>query len=246
MRSGGAGPGRLGMRFELYLESGPQHRKTWIYVPSLPGCSTVAATSDLAIEAARIAILDRLEFLRSHGETMPDPEPIEFVVAEHFIERKFLGFGQGSFPTDRLPMTPAETARQLRWADWSREELVAAARVQTPPLAEKPATGGRSVAAILAHVAGAEWSYVTSTLGTISGGGVILAAVENSPESPWAALAAERTALMTRLRAMTPAELALVVDRGEGKPPRSAARMLRRLLEHEWEHTRELRSRLSD
>jgi hypothetical protein len=43
---------------------------------------------------------------------------------------------------------------------------------------------------------------------------------------------------------MTPEELARVVDRGEGKPPRTARRMLRRLLEHEWEHVRELRARL--
>ena len=50
---------------------------------------------------------------------------------------------------------------------------------------------------------------------------------------------------MARLRAMTPDELSRVVERGEGKPPRSARRMMRRLLEHEWEHTLELRSRLS-
>jgi predicted RNase H-like HicB family nuclease/uncharacterized damage-inducible protein DinB len=232
------------MRFELYLESGPKHRKTWIYVPGLPGCSTVAPTSEAAVEAAREAVLERLEFLRSHGEIVPDPEDVEIVVAEHIIERKFLGFGQGSFPTDRQPMKPDEAAQQLRWAGWSREELVAAARAQTLALAQEPATGGRSAAAILSHVAGSEWSYVSSTLGTMPGGGAILAGVENSPESPWEALAAERVALMARLRAMTSAELALVVERGEGKPPRSARRMLRRLLEHEWEHVRELTSRL--
>jgi len=231
------------MRFELYLESGPQHRKTWVYIPGLPGCSTVAPTSEAAAEATQTAILERIDFLRSHGETVPDPEPIELVVAEHIIERKMLGFGQGSFPTDRQPMTPDEAARQLRWAEWSREELVAAARVLALPLADRPATGGRSAAAILSHVAGAEWSYVSSTLGTMPGGGAVISAIDDSPESPWDALAAERAALMTRLRAMTPAELTLVVERGEGKPPRSARRMLRRLLEHEWEHTRELRSR---
>ncbi|HEX7431647.1 MAG TPA: DinB family protein [Candidatus Limnocylindrales bacterium] len=233
------------MRFELYLESGPQYRKTWVYVPGLPGCSTVAPTFEAAAEAARTAILERIDFLRRHGETGPDPESIELVVTEHIIERKLLGFAQGSFPTDRQPMTPDEAARQLRWAEWSREELVAAARAQTLPLAEKPATGGRSAAAILSHVAGAEWSYVSSTLGATRGGGAVISAIDNSPESPLDALAAERVALMTRLRAMTPAELTIVVERGEGKPPRSARRMLRRLLEHEWEHTRELGSRLS-
>jgi hypothetical protein len=42
---------------------------------------------------------------------------------------------------------------------------------------------------------------------------------------------------------MTSEELVRVIDRGEGKPPRTARRMLRRLLEHEWEHVRELRAR---
>jgi hypothetical protein len=50
--------------------------------------------------------------------------------------------------------------------------------------------------------------------------------------------------LFERLRRITTEELARVVERGEGKPPRSARRMLRRLLEHEWEHVLELRSRL--
>ncbi len=233
------------MRFELYLESGPQRRKTWVYVPGMPGCSTVAATSGVAVEMARTAILERIDFLRRHGETLPDPEPIELVVADHIIERKVLGFGQLSFPSDRQPMTPAEATSHLRWAAWSREELVAAAQAQILPLAEKPATGGRSAGAILSHVAEAEWSYVSSTLGTVPGRSAIAAAIAQSAKAPWAALAAERAALMTRLRAMTPAELAIVVERGEGKPPRSARRMLRRLLEHEWEHTLELRSRLS-
>ena len=231
------------MRFDLYLESGPQHRKTWVYVPSLPGCSTVGPTTEQAVENARTAIRERVEFLRRHGEVVPDPDPIEMVVADHVIERKVLGFGQQSFPTDREPVTADDAARQLRWAEWSREELVAAARAQTLPLAEKPASGGRSAAAILSHVAEAEWAYATSTLGSIPGGGAIMATIERSAESPWDALAAERAALLTRLRAMTATELTRIVERGEGKPPRSARRMLRRLLEHEWEHVLELRSR---
>jgi hypothetical protein len=43
---------------------------------------------------------------------------------------------------------------------------------------------------------------------------------------------------------MTPEEMSRIVERGEGKPARTARRMLRRLLEHEWEHVQELRARL--
>jgi predicted RNase H-like HicB family nuclease len=109
------------MRFDLYFESGPQHRKTWIYVPSLPGCSTVSPTTDAAAEFAAAAIRDRLDFLRRHGEVVPEPEPFELVVAGHVIERKFLGFGQTAFPSDREPMPADEVGRDLRWALWSRE-----------------------------------------------------------------------------------------------------------------------------
>jgi predicted RNase H-like HicB family nuclease len=230
------------MRYEIYLESGPLHRKTWIYVPGLAGCSCVAPTSGEAVEAARAAIGERLEFLRRHGESIGDAEPIEAIVAEHIIERKVLGFGQQTFPADRTRLDAGEAARQLRWAEWSREELVAAARAQPLPLGEKPA-GGRSAAAILQHVAEAEWAYASSTLGTVPGGSAVMAAIAGAGESPWEALAAERRILMERLRAMTPDELSRVVERGEGKPPRSARRMLRRLLEHEWEHVQELRAR---
>ena len=231
------------MRFDIYLESGPQFRKTWVYVPGLAGCSTVAPTSAEAIEAARAAILERLDFLRGHGEVMPATEPLDLVVADHVIERKFLGFGQGTFPTDREPMTRDEATQQIRWAGWSREELVAAAQAQPRPLALKPASG-RSTAAILSHVAGSEWSYASATLGTLAGGSAMIAAVERDPEDPWAALESEREKLIVRLAAMTDEELARIDNRGEGKPVRSVRRMMRRLLEHEWEHVRELRARL--
>ncbi len=42
---------------------------------------------------------------------------------------------------------------------------------------------------------------------------------------------------------MTDEDLTRVVER-EGKPPRTARRMLRRTLEHEWEHLLELQARL--
>jgi predicted RNase H-like HicB family nuclease len=231
------------MRFDIYLESGPQHRKTWVYVPGLAGCSTVASTSAEAIEAARVAILERLDFLRRHGEVMPAAEPLDLVVADHAIERKYVGFAQGTYPTDREPLTRDEATRQMCWAEWSREELVAVAQAQPRPLVAKPASG-RSTAEILSHVAGSEWSYVSATLGTLAGGSAMIAAVERDPEDPWAALAAEREQLMARLAAITDEELARITDRGEDKPVRSAHRMMRRLLEHEWEHVLELRARL--
>ena len=231
------------MRFDIYLESGPQHRKTWVFVPSLPGCVAVGPTSEAAIEIARTAIGERLDFLSRHGETIAGAETIDVVVAEHVIERDFLGYAQQFFPPDAEPLTEDEARRQLRWAAWSREELVAAAAAQSEPLSVRPAAGGRAAAAIISHVAGAEWAYISSTLGTLRGGSAAIAAIERAGEQPWEALAAERRALIGRLDAMTPEELSRVVER-KGRPHWTARRMLRRMLEHESEHVEELRSRL--
>jgi len=204
----------------------------------------VGPTSEAAIEISRAAIAERLGFLRRHGDAVAGAETIEVVVAEHVIERELLGFAQQLFPPDAEPITADEVRRQLRWAAWSREEFVAAARAQPEPLTIRPAAGGRSAAAIVSHVAGAEWAYVSSTLGTLRGGSAAIAAIERAGEQPWEALAAERQALMARLEAMTQDELARTVER-HGKPRWTVRRMLRRLLEHESEHTQELRSRLS-
>jgi predicted RNase H-like HicB family nuclease len=231
------------MHFDLYLESGPQHRKTWIYVPGLPGCSGVAPTTDQALGAAAAAIRVRLDFLRAHGEPVADPDPLDLAVAEHVIERKFAGFGQQLFAPDLEPLAAEDAARLLRWAGWSREELITAARAQTIPLAVKPETGGRSGAVILGHVASSEWAYVSSTLGTLPGASAAMAAIEAAGEEPWAALAAERAVVAGRLAALSPQDLTRVVDKG-GRPHWTARRMFRRLLEHEWEHVLELRARL--
>jgi len=227
----------------VYLESGPQHKRTWVYVPGLAGCVAFGPTTEQALANVPAAIRERIAFLRRHGDHPPDPEPIEIDVARHVIERKVLGFGQQVFDSDLAPVSPEEAARQLRWAGWSREELIEAARSQAGPLAARPPGGGRSVAAILSHVAGAEWSYVSSTLGTVPGGSAAIAAIEAAGEAPWAPLAAEREVLMRRLKDMTADELSRAVERN-GRPPRTARRMLRRMLEHEWEHVLELRARL--
>jgi predicted RNase H-like HicB family nuclease len=231
------------MVYEVYLESGPQHRRTWAYVPSLPGCTWIGPTTEAAIETAPGAIGARLEFLRRHGETVA-AGPIEVVVADHVIERKVLGFGQQSFPSDREPLTPEDLASRLRWAAWSRQEFVAVLRAQKLPLFEKPESG-RSAGAIVLHVAEAEWAYVAAMLPGVPGRSDVIAVLERAGDEPWDALAAERRPLMERMAAMTPEEMSRVIEK-DGRLRWTARRMFRRLLEHEWEHVQELRARVGE
>jgi predicted RNase H-like HicB family nuclease/uncharacterized damage-inducible protein DinB len=230
------------MRFDLYLESGPRRRKTMVHVLALPGCIATGPTTEEAIENAPSAIRARLEFLRRHGEPVAAPEPLELVVVEHVTEGVWLGNGAAFFEPDREPLGAEEARRQVTWMAWSREELIAAARAQPGGLADAPAGGGRTVGAILHHVADAERSYLNSMLGPVSGLSAVVTAVERAGDEIWEPLGRARGLIVERLALMTDDELARLVQKGG--EPRCTRRMLRRMLEHEWEHLLELRTRL--
>jgi predicted RNase H-like HicB family nuclease len=230
------------MKFDVYLETGPKHRKTMTHVPSLAGTTAMGETTEIALENTQAAIRERIAFLRRHGEEHPDPEPIALNVAEEDTTGGFLGFAIGFFESDLEPVPPRELEREVRWAEWSREELLKAAKAQPGGLRSGPKGKGRTPAEILAHVAGAERAYLNSVVGPVEGLNAQIKAVENSPDDPWDALARAREILLARIRALTPEERRAVVQRG--KEHRTARRMLRRTLEHEWEHVLELRSRL--
>jgi predicted RNase H-like HicB family nuclease len=232
------------MKFDVYLETGPKHRKTMTHVPSLAGTTAMGETTEIALEHTREAILERIAFLRRHGEQHRNPEPIELNVAEEDTTGGFLGFATGVFAVDLEPIPPREVEAQVRWAEWSREELVDAARAQPGGLRGGPQGKGRTPAEILAHVAGSERAYLNSVVGPVEGLNAVIKEVESNPDDPWDALARAREILLSRILALTPDERRAVVQRG--KERRTARRMLRRTLEHEWEHVLELRSRLGE
>lgn len=229
------------MKFELYVETGPRHRKTMVHVGGLLGCTAMGATTDEAIEKTRAALSQRLAFLRRHGEDVPDPEPIEFEVAEEDLSGDFLGFAVTFFEADRAPLTEAELRRTVRWLGWSREALVDAARAQPGGIVSAPARG-RTALAILQHVAGSERGYLNSVVGPVPGLNAAVKALENATGEPWDPLGEERALVVDRMLAMDDAERSTVVQRG--KQPQSARRMARKMLEHEWEHVLELQARL--
>jgi predicted RNase H-like HicB family nuclease len=230
------------MKFDVCIETGPKHRKTMTHVVSLAGTTASGETTEVALDNTRTAIRDRLDFLRRHGEGHPDPDPIELNVAEEDTSGRFLGFATGVFSADLEPMTPRELQQQVSWAEWSREELIEVARAQPGGLRSGPPGKGRTPAEILAHVAGSERAYLHSVVGPVEGLNNLIKAVESRPDDPWDPMARAREILIRRILAFTPEERSAVVQRGKEK--RTARRMLRRTLEHEWEHVQELRSRL--
>jgi uncharacterized damage-inducible protein DinB/predicted RNase H-like HicB family nuclease len=226
--------------YALYLESGPQHKKTLAHVLDLLGCVVQADTTDEAVAAAPDAIGAYRRFLERHGEKLGAATKIETRITEHNTEGLFSG--QSTWPQDLKPLAPADLTRYLRWLDWSRADLLALLKgMSEERLRAKPAKG-RSLRDILLHVLVADKSYVYALVGPLKTMGEPTNAAERGDLDLRIALTEARAAALERLKKLTPAERRNV--RRAGQSTYSAYRVIRRMLEHEWEHRREIAARL--
>jgi predicted RNase H-like HicB family nuclease/uncharacterized damage-inducible protein DinB len=227
--------------YALYLESGPQHKKTLVHVLDLLGCVVQGDTTDEAVAAARDAIHAYLGYLRRHGENLDRRSKIETRIAEHNTEGLFSG--QAIWPQDLKPLAPAGLTRYLRWLDWSRADLLALVKgIDEKRLRAKPPKG-RSLRDILLHVLDADKSYVYALGGPLKAMGEPTNAADRGDLDLRIALEEARAAAIDRLRGLTAEERARV--RKAGQSTYSAHRIIRRMLEHEWEHRREIAARLA-
>jgi len=150
--------------------------------------------------------------------------------------------GQAPWPQDQKPLAPAALARYVRWLDWSRADLLALVKgIDEKGLRAKPAKG-RSLRDILLHVLDADKSYVYGLVGPLKTMGDPTNAADRGDLDIRVALKEARAAAIDRLKALTPAERRNV--RRAGQSTYSAHRVIRRMLEHEWEHRREIATRL--
>ena len=226
--------------YALYLESGPQRKKTLAHVLDLLGCVVQADTTDEAVAAAPDAIRAYLRYLGRHGEKIDPNDTIETRVAAHNTEGLFSG--QALWPQDLKPLSPAALARYVRWLDWSRADLLALVKgFDEKRLRAKPPKG-RSLRDILLHVLDADKSYVYALVGPLKAMGEPTNAADRGDLDLRVALEEARAAAIDRLKSLTPAERARV--RKAGQSTYSAYRVIRRMLEHEWEHRREIAARL--
>jgi len=192
------------------------------------------------VSATPDAIRAYLRYLKRHEEKVDPSEKVETRVAEHNTAGVFPG--QAIFPPDLRPLAPRDLARYLRWLEWSREDLLGLVKgIDDRRLRAKPAKG-RSLHEILLHVLGADKGYVYALVGPLKTMGDPTNAADRGELDLRVALAAARPAAITRLAALTPVERTRV--RRTGQSTYSAFRVIRRMLEHEWEHRREIAARL--
>ncbi len=229
--------------YRLFVESGPQKRKTMVHVPELLGCVAVGATTDEAIARTTDAIRAYRGFLRRHGEDVAEIEPIETAVVEHITKGDFIGNGSPYivFEGDLEPVSAGEIDCYGRRFIGLVEELAAWAASRTPAELDAEPPTGRTSRQILLHVISSASSYLGPSVGNPPGSSALAARAERGELSLDEALRRFAEAITTRLDATTPAERALVRDNPKGA--RSLRKSIRRLLEHTWEHLAELSRR---
>ncbi len=226
--------------YDLHVETGPQHKSTLVHVPELLGCVVYARTMEGAVGSATGMIQTYIASLRRHGEKVAARTPVATRVAELSEKGGFIGMAE--FSSDFDPVTPAEVARYARWLGWSRQDLLKeVADLPRKQLETKPAQG-RPIRAILEHVLGADKGYVYAAFGVTKSVGDPTNAALRGALDLWVALREARLAGIERLRAATPDERSRV--RRGGQSLHTLHRMLRAMLEHEWEHRQEIQARL--
>lgn len=229
--------------YDLFVESGPKHRKTMVHVPTLLGCIAQGPTTDEALDVASEAISAFLSFVGAHGETADPTAAFEVRVAEHVTEGIWLGNGDPSivFASDLPTITPKELALWIaRWHAIRTESEALLAPLSAAAFMREPAKG-RGAVRIVGHILGASPAYLR-TFGPVTQLNRLAREADKDPAIARQKMTESTDATLAFLRALTPADRKAEHHRGSGLW--TARKTFRRLLEHEWEHHRELVDRL--
>ena len=233
--------------YALYVESGPRMKTTMVHVLDLLGCVANGQTTEAALEATPNEIRHYLRFLARHGEKVNPDAEFTVRIVQHVMEGSWIGYGDPApgFAPDFEALTPEDERTYRRRFQWLGEELVALVRSLSAKLLTAKPGKGRALIDIAKHAVMPEPEYMrASGIGKPEGTKETLAAVEAADADELAdAIAALWRLLDSHLDAITPEVRKGQVQRGEKLW--TARRGFRRLLEHPWEHLREIERRLA-
>ena len=229
--------------YALYLESGPKKKKTMAHVLDLLGCVAKGPTTEEALAATPDSIRTFLRFLNRHGEKADPDAPFNTKVVEHVTEGQWLGNGDPAlvFAPDREPLETKDIHIYLQHLEWSRAEVVKRVSGLTHAQLEAEPPKGRSIRAMLEHMLESEFFYLSSLVkveGLPSSGTI----VQKRQGDLLAWMSHVRKVEIERIWSLTPDECTRAVE--HWKQTWTSRKVIRRMLEHEWEHLVELSERL--
>jgi len=225
------------MPYKIYLRVAKRDGKARACVPDLPGCSAAGMTRDDAIARMPAAIADYLAWLKRHGEPVPARADTTVAVAEEGVggAAMYPGDTAGLFAADLLPLTDDDIARYLRLMRFSRADLLALVQdLAAHALNWRPGPKEWTIREVLRHVANAEGWYLDR---------IGLYTPQPRRRTILARLETVRTYAYQVLSRLTPEQRLLVIQK-DGEPW-NARKVFRRFLEHEREHTGQVREVLA-
>jgi len=254
----------LEMKYSVFLEINPDGR-TLAHVLELAGCISRADSRQEALQRLPGLIHEYHAWLRGHGEATP----AEDVAIDLQIAGESSGYGPfdpgnaaALLPDDPQPVARDELEYYLALAAYGRADLLGLLCRETPaalgtdgsPLPElpddlldwQPAPHSFSLRRVLRHIGNAEEWYVSRLVSPET----LPAEWEHDEDLPLLQfLAMERRTAVDRLRRLTDDELSRVVYPSQWtdhpEEPWTARKALRRLIEHEREHTAQVREILA-
>ena len=184
-------------------------------IPALPGCNATGTTREAAVANARKAFGAYRDLLEARGVSVehwkdidPDALPVEDAPAS------------GLFPGEDAPLAEHEVRDFLHQFEASRAALIALVReLSADELERKPTESMWSVREALEHV--------------MKGDVELLAKLEKWPKDPFPTLQATHRIAFQRFSVMEPEDW---VDHEVLGRRWTTRRVMRRLLEHEYEH----------
>ncbi|GHO85858.1 DinB family protein [Dictyobacter formicarum] len=232
------------MIYPLYLESGPQKKKTMVHVLDLPGCVVTGPTTADALQRTPSIIQGYLRLLQRHDIAVDSPEDIQIEVAQHITEGSWLGNGDPGllFPSDLEPLTAEKRERYIRCAECIRAELLNVVNgLSDEQWTEQPAKG-RSIRSILQHIFGAEYAYIRGYFGKLDGvkGPGSVETMQRAELLDWMEYVRARE--LEKIRTWPAEEQAR--QSTHGQQIKTASKVMRRMLEHQWEHLLEIKERV--
>lgn len=232
------------MRVKLHLEVGSVDHEggsCLAWVLDLPGCVAYAASPEEAIVRAPEVAQQYLDWLRGHGESVPELIEIDPDPAEIFQVSFLNGYEINSiFSPDFGVPSDEELERCLRWMRHSREDLWKLIRsLSWEALDAEVQSGGLTIRKVLQHVAGAEEWYISR----LEPGSSQVSAPSVGSEDVFERLEAVRTWAIERLQTL-PSERRkrITVHKGEVW---TFKKVLRRFLYHETYHRRQIEELLN-
>jgi len=230
--------------YKLYVESGPQRKKTMVHVLELLGCIASGPATEEALAQTPAAIANFRRFLSRHGAAIEVDAGITTEVASHITEGIWLGNGDPSliFEPDLLPLTEQDGQEFIQRLEWMWAEMVAlVGGLSEAQLEEQPKPRGRPIRVILEHILESEYAYMYA-FGRpegLPGSGSIVKKKEGTLLAWMAYVQSVEYKLLRSLSWEERSEPFV-----HWKYPSTARKVVRRMLEHRWEHLVELRERL--